>query len=154
VAATATRTLKNFVNGEYVEPTSDRYSDVVNPANGEAYAQAPISDEQDVDRAYRAASDAFVEWRDATPAERQLALLRFADAVESRADEFVAAEVENTGKPRALTASEEIPPMVDQLRFFAGAARVLEGRSAGEYMRGLTSFVRREPIGVVGQVTP
>ena len=154
MAATATRTLRNFVNGEYVEATSGRYSDVVNPANGEVYAQAPISDEQDVDGAYKAAADAFVEWRDATPAERQLALLRFADAIESRAEEFVNAEVENTGKPRALTASEEIPPMVDQLRFFAGAARVLEGRSAGEYMRGMTSFIRREPIGVVGQVTP
>ena len=91
---------------------------------------------------------------DTTPAERQLALLRFADAIEARADEFVNAEVENTGKPRGLTASEELPPMVDQIRFFAGAARMLEGRSAGEYMRGMTSFVRREPIGVVGQVTP
>ncbi len=104
--------------------------------------------------AYKAASTAFEDWRDSTPAERQLALLRFADAIEARADEFVAAEVENTGKPRGLTASEEIPPMVDQIRFFAGAARVLDGRSAGEYMRGMTSFIRREPIGVVGQVTP
>src|SRR6195952_1878632 len=154
MAATATRTLRNFVNGEYVEPDSGRYSDVVNPATGETYARAPISSDQDVDRAYGAASKAFEDWRDATPAERQLALLRFADAIESGAEEFVAAEVENTGKPRALTASEEIPPMVDQLRFFAGAARVLEGRSAAEYMRGMTSFIRREPIGVVGQVTP
>ena len=154
MAATATRTLKNFINGEYVEPESGRYSDVVNPATGETYAQAPISSERDVDTAYTAASAAFEDWRDSTPAERQLALLRFADAIESRADEFVAAEVENTGKPRALTASEEIPPMVDQIRFFAGAARVLDGRSAGEYMRGMTSFIRREPIGVVGQVTP
>ena len=154
MAATATRTLKNFVNGEYVEPESGRYSDVVNPATGETYAQAPVSSERDVDTAFKAASTAFEDWRDSTPAERQLALLRFADAIESRADEFVAAEVENTGKPRALTASEEIPPMVDQIRFFAGAARVLEGRSAGEYMRGMTSFIRREPIGVVGQVTP
>jgi betaine-aldehyde dehydrogenase len=154
VAATATRTLKNFINGEYVAPESGRYSDVVNPATGETYAQAPISSERDVDAAFKGASTAFQDWRDSTPAERQLALLRFADAIESRADEFVAAEVENTGKPRALTASEEIPPMVDQIRFFAGAARVLDGRSAGEYMRGMTSFIRREPIGVVGQVTP
>ena len=155
MAATATRTLKNFVNGEYVEPESGRYSDVVNPATGEIYAQRARSRaSKDVDSAYAAASTAFEEWRDSTPAERQLALLRFADAIESRADEFVAAEVENTGKPRALTASEEIPPMVDQIRFFAGAARVLDGRSAGEYMRGMTSFIRREPIGVVGQVTP
>jgi len=154
VAATATRTLKNFVNGEYVEAESARYSDVVNPATGETYARAPISSDKDVDGAYAAASKAFEEWRDSTPAERQLALLRFADAVESRADEFVAAEVENTGKPRALTASEEIPPMVDQIRFFAGAARVLEGKSAGEYLSGHTSFIRREPIGVCAQVTP
>ena len=154
MAATATRTLSNFVNGEYVEPASGRYSDVVNPATGEVYAQAPLSDDEDVDRAYAAASAAFEEWRDTTPSERQLALLRFADAVEARSDDLVSAEVENTGKPRALTASEEIPPMADQIRFFAGAARVLEGRSAGEYMRGMTSFIRREPIGVVGQVTP
>jgi betaine-aldehyde dehydrogenase len=93
-------------------------------------------------------------WRDATPSERQRALLKLADAIESRAEELVKLEAENTGKPHALTASEEIPPMVDHIRFFAGAARVLEGKAAGEYMKGHTSWIRREPIGVVGQVTP
>jgi betaine-aldehyde dehydrogenase len=101
-----------------------------------------------------AAGDAFVDWRDSTPSERQRALLKIADAIEARADEFVAIESENCGKPMGLTASEEVPPMVDQIRFFAGAARNLEGKSAGEYMRGMTSFVRREPIGVCAQVTP
>jgi betaine-aldehyde dehydrogenase len=102
----------------------------------------------------KAASDAFVDWRDSTPSERQRALLKIADAIEARADEFVAIESENCGTPMGLTASEEVPPMVDQIRFFAGAARNLEGKSAGEYMRGMTSFVRREPIGVCAQVTP
>ncbi|HEY7325439.1 MAG TPA: aminobutyraldehyde dehydrogenase, partial [Streptosporangiaceae bacterium] len=100
------------------------------------------------------AAEAFPGWRDATPSERSLALLRIADALEVRADEFVKAESQNTGKPIALTASEEIPPMVDQIRFFAAAARMLEGRSAGEYMSGFTSFIRREPVGVCAAVTP
>jgi betaine-aldehyde dehydrogenase len=107
-----------------------------------------------VDAAFTSAADAFGGWRDATPGERSLALLKIADALESRADEFVAAESRNTGKPLALTASEEIPPMVDQIRFFAGAARMLDGRSAGEYMSGFTSFIRREPVGVCAAVTP
>ena len=93
-------------------------------------------------------------WRDATPSVRQRALLRIADAIEARGEEIVAAECENTGKPIALTMSEELPPMVDQIRFFAGAARVLEGRAAGEYLAGHTSFIRREPVGVCAQVTP
>ena len=117
-------------------------------------ATAPVSAEADVDAAYAAASTAFETWGGTTPSERQQALLKLADAVEARADDLVRLEAENTGKPHALTASEEIPPMVDQIRFFAGAARVLEGQSAGEYMAGHTSYVRREPIGVVGQVTP
>src|SRR5690348_13875789 len=101
-----------------------------------------------------AAAAAFPAWRDQTPAERQKALLKIADAFEERAEELVAAEVENTGKPVGLTRTEEIPPMVDQIRFFAGAARMLEGKGAGEYMEGLTSFVRREPVGVCAQVAP
>jgi betaine-aldehyde dehydrogenase len=117
-------------------------------------AKAPISGDADVDAAYRAAGRAFESWRDSTPADRQLALLKLADAIETRAEEFVHLEAQNTGKPFALTASEELPPAVDQLRFFAGAARVLDGRAAGEYLAGHTSWVRREPIGVVGQVTP
>ncbi len=148
------RALRNFVDGEYVDAATDATSEVVNPSTGKVVATAPVSSGKDVDRAYAAAAKAFEQWGQTTPSERQQALLKFADAVESRADEFVRLEGEDTGKPHALTASEEIPPMVDQLRFFAGAARVLEGRAAAEYMPGHTSWVRREPIGVVGQVTP
>ena len=114
-----------------------------------------MSGAEDVDRAYRAAEKAFEDgWGDATPSERQRALLKIADALEKRAPEFVAVESRDTGKPLGFTIDEELPPAIDQLRFFAGAARVLEGKSAGEYLKDHTSFVRREPIGVVGQVTP
>ena len=148
------RVLRNFINGESMESADGRTSEVVNPVNGKAYATAAVSSAEDVDRAMQAADKAFESWRDTTPSERQVALLKLADAMESRADEIVNVESENTGKPIGLTHSEEIPPMVDQIRFFAGAARVLEGRSAGEYMAGHTSYVRREPIGVCAQVTP
>jgi betaine-aldehyde dehydrogenase len=148
------RVLRNFVDGEYVEARTDARADIVSPVTAQVVATAPVSSAQDVDAAYAAASRAFEVWGQTTPGERQAALLKFADAIERRADELVRLEAENTGKPHALTASEEIPPMVDQIRFFAGAARVLEGRSAGEYLKGHTSWVRREPIGVVGQVTP
>jgi betaine-aldehyde dehydrogenase len=146
--------LQNFINGKSVDGASGETTTLINPATGEAFATAPKSNAADVDKAMKAASDAFVDWRDSTPSERQRALLKIADAIEARADEFVAIESENCGKPMGLTASEEVPPMVDQIRFFAGAARNLEGKSAGEYMRGMTSFVRREPIGVCAQVTP
>jgi len=146
--------LQNFINGKSVDGASGETTTLINPATGEAFATAPKSNAADVDKAMKAASDAFVDWRDSTPSERQRALLKIADAIESRADEFVAIESENCGKPVGLTASEEVPPMVDQIRFFAGAARNLEGKSAGEYMRGMTSFVRREPVGVCAQVTP
>jgi betaine-aldehyde dehydrogenase len=146
--------LRNFVNGAYAEPAEGRYSDLIDPCTGEVFAQAPISGSADVDAAMNAAAAAFESWRDATPAERQRALLKLADAVESRAAELVDAEVRNTGKPRQLTADEELPPAVDEFRFFAGAARLLEGRSAGEYLAGHTSYVRREPLGVCAQVTP
>ena len=148
------RSLRNFVAGEYVDGRTDSTTDIVNPATGSVVATAPVSGAADVDAAYGAAERAFAEWGRTTPSERQQALLKIADAVEAHADELIALESENTGKIHALTASEEIPPMVDQLRFFAGAARVLEGKAAGEYMRGHTSWIRREPIGVVGQVTP
>ena len=148
------RTLRNFVGGEYVDSTADERLDIVDPSTGGVVATAPRSTAEDIDRAYASASTAFEEWGATTPGERQTALLRFADAIEARAEEFVRLEAQNTGKPFALTASEEVPVMCDQLRFFAGAARVLEGKSAGEYMKGLESWVRREPIGVVGQVTP
>jgi len=146
--------LRNFVDGRHVEPAEGGHADLVDPTTGEVYASAPVSTAADVDGAMRAAATAFEKWRDTTPSERQRALLRIADAIEARADELVDVEVRNTGKPRALTLSEEVPPAVDQLRFFAGAARLLEGRSAGQYMSGYESYVRREPIGVVGQVTP
>jgi betaine-aldehyde dehydrogenase len=147
-------TFGNVIGGESTGALSGSTYDIVNPATGEVYAQAPMSGPEDVDRAMSAAADAFETWRDTTPAERQRMMLRIADALEGRADEFTRVECENTGKPLGLTASEELAPSVDQVRFFAGAARLLEGRSAGEYMAGHTSFVRREPIGVVAQVTP
>src|SRR5450755_1312020 len=132
----------------------DAKAELVDPSTGEVFATAPVSRAEEVDAAFGAAADAFEGWRDATPAERSLALLRIADSIEAHADQLVAAESQNTGKPIALTLSEEIPPMADQIRFFAGAARMLEGRSAGEYMSGFTSFIRREPIGVCAAVTP
>jgi len=146
--------IRNFVDGASVETREGRTSDLVDPTTGEVFAQAPVSDQADIDAAYAAAGKAFESWGNTTPAERQTALLKIADAIEAHADELIALESQNTGKPLALVASEEIPPMVDQIRFFAGAARVLEGRAAGEYMAGHTSFIRREPIGVIGQVTP
>ena len=152
--AATPRVLRNFINGAYVDAETDATSDIVNPVTAQVVAKAPVSTAADVDKAYAAADVAFQEWGQTTPSERQKALLDFADAIEKHADDFVRLEAENTGKPHALTASEEVPPMVDQVRFFAGAARVLEGRAAGEYMKGHTSWVRREPIGVVGQVTP
>ncbi|GAA0955298.1 gamma-aminobutyraldehyde dehydrogenase [Actinocorallia libanotica] len=146
--------LRNFVNGRYVDAADGRTGDVVDPSTGEVYGQAPVSGAADVEAACAAAAAAFEGWRDATPKDRSLALLRFADAVEARGEELVAAECRNTGKPLQLTREEELPPMVDNIRFFAGAARVLEGRSTGEYLADHTSSVRREPIGVCAQVTP
>ena len=146
--------LQNFIGGQWTDLSFDKRSELVNPSTGEVFATAPVSGEAEVGAAVSSAAAAFEGWRDSTPAERSLALLRIADAIESRAEEFVKAESQNTGKPLGLTESEEIPPMVDQIRFFAGAARMLEGRSAGEYMSGFTSFIRREPIGVCAAVTP
>jgi betaine-aldehyde dehydrogenase len=146
--------MQNFIAGASVDAVDGNASDVIDPSTGEVYAQAPLSGATDVDNAVRAARRAFETWRDTTPSERQRALLKIADAIESRADEIVAVESRNTGKPIQLTLDEEIPPMVDQIRFFAGAARVLEGKSAGEYLAGHTSMIRREPIGVCGQVAP
>ncbi len=149
-----TQKFSNLVNGEHADARSGRTYDVVNPSNGEVYATAPASGAEDVDAAYRAAERAFESWGETTPAERQRAMLKIADALEERTSEFVKVESENTGKPLGFTETEELPPAIDQLRFFAGAARVLEGRSAGEYLADHTSMIRREPIGVVGQVTP
>lgn len=148
------REFNHFVDGEHVESKSGERADIVDPVTGQPYATAPVGGPEDVDRALRAARAAFVKQRETTPAERQLALLRIADAVEARAEELVRVESADTGKPLALTAAEEMPMVLDALRFFAGAARVLEGRAAGEYLAGHTSFVRREPVGVCAQVTP
>jgi betaine-aldehyde dehydrogenase len=149
-----TAPLRNFIGGEYVEARGDAVIELIDPATEEVYGTSPVSTTADVDDAYRAASDAFEVWGETTPAERQLALFRIADAMEARAEEFADLESQDTGKPRATLVADEIVQSVDQLRFFAGAARNLEGRSAAEYLRDHTSFVRREPIGVIGQVTP
>ncbi|MEU9854387.1 gamma-aminobutyraldehyde dehydrogenase [Streptomyces sp. NPDC047974] len=151
---TELRRLRNYIDGEFRDAADGRTIEVINPATGEVYATSPLSGQADVDAAMEAAAAAFPAWRDTTPSERQKVLLKIADAFEERAEELIAAEVLNTGKPTALVASEEVPPMVDQIRFFAGAARLLEGRSAGEYMEGMTSIIRREPVGVCAQVAP
>ena len=151
---TAKTVLHNVIAGAAAAPVEGRYEDLIDPATGEVFASAPISGKPDEDRAMAEASAAFEKWRNTTPSERQQALLKFADAIEARAGDLVAAESQNTGKPLGLTASEELPPAIDQIRFFAGAARLLEGRSAGEYLTGYESYVRREPIGVCAQVTP
>ncbi|MGD1013924.1 MAG: gamma-aminobutyraldehyde dehydrogenase [Acidimicrobiales bacterium] len=148
------RRLSNFIGGESVAPKSGKYVELINPGTGEPLAEMPISGEADVDHAVQAAAKAFTSWRRTTPSQRSLALLKIADVLESHAEELVALEAENCGKIISVTMSEEIPPMIDQIRFFAGAARLLEGRGASEYMEGMTSYVRREPIGVCGAVTP
>ena len=146
--------LRNIVAGKPVDTIDGRTSEIIDPVTEKVIALAPVSSAADVDAAVRAAAEAFKTWRRTTPAERQRALLKLADAVEARAEEFAAVESRNTGKPLGLTLSEELVPIVDQIRFFAGAARLLEGKSGGEYMEGLTSFVRREPVGVCAQVAP
>jgi betaine-aldehyde dehydrogenase len=148
------KTLQNFINGKSVPSTSDKTQDLINPATGQVFAKAPISNAKDIDNAMNAAANAFETWRDSTPSERQKAINKIADAIEARSEELIKIESENTGKPIAVTRQEEIGPMLDQIRFFAGAARHLEGRSAAEYFKGHTSFIRREPIGVCAQVTP
>lgn len=148
------RELKNFVNGQHVPSKSGETSDLINPANGEVFAKAAISNDADIDAAYKAADKAFEQWSQTTPSERQLALFRIADALEARAEEMADVESENTGKPRSTLVEYEILVSVDQIRFFAGAARNLEGRATAEYAKDHTSSIRREPIGVIGQVTP
>ena len=148
------KTFKNFVNGEWVDSSDGQTTPIINPSTGEQYAEAALSGQADVDAAMTAAASAFEGWRDSTPSDRALALIRIADAVEQRGDELMHLECENTGKPYAVHRGEEIGPMVDQIRFFAGAARNLEGKAAAEYMTNMTSFIRREPVGVCAQVAP
>ncbi len=146
--------FRNFIDSQHVDAADGGTLDIINPATGKVYATSPNSRQSDIDAAMSAADRAFHVWKESTPSQRALALFRIADAIEARKDEFIALEVENCGKPVAITTSEEIPPMVDQIRFFAGAARMLEGKSAGEYMPGHTSWIRREPVGVCAQVAP
>ena len=145
--------INSVINGQ-AAPAGGNELELIDPSTGQVFAGAPIASATDVDRAVAAARNAFGSWRETTPGERQTAILKIADLIEQNADELVRLESQNTGKPIPVTHAEEIPPMVDQVRFFAGAARVLEGRSAGEYMSGFTSMIRREPVGVIGQVTP
>jgi betaine-aldehyde dehydrogenase len=145
--------LGNFIGGQQVS-ASTATLELVSPVTEESYGTAADSGPEEVDRAFSAAKAAFAGWSESTPAERQLALFRIADAVEARAEEFAALESRDTGKPLATLVQDEILVSVDQIRFFAGAARVLEGRAAGEYLKDHTSFLRREPVGVIGQVTP
>ncbi|GAA0951801.1 gamma-aminobutyraldehyde dehydrogenase [Nonomuraea longicatena] len=149
-----TTRLQNFINGEFVDAKSGRFSDVIDPCTGEPYLQAPVSGQEDVDAAYAAAAEAFESWGRTTPGERAGFLLKIADAIEARADEINEAECLNTGKPRARMAEDETPVAADHFRFFAGAARTLEGPTAGEFLAEHTSVVRHEPVGVIGQVTP
>src|SRR5690606_25397378 len=147
-------TLKNFINGEFVAARAQDAFDVVDPVDESVYASSPISSTADVDAAFTAAAHAFETWGESTPAERQLALFRIADEMERRADEFADAESKDTGKPRGSLVEDEILLSVDQIRFFAGEARHLAGMASAEYMKDHTSSIRREPIGVIGQVTP
>ena len=151
--ASTAQTLSNFVDGEPLAPDGDTEA-VLNPATGEELARAPVSSAHDVDRAVRAARGAFEGWSQTTPAQRAQALLALADTIDEHAEEIARLEALNAGKPIEAVKSDELPVMSDNLRFFAGAARCLEGRAAGEYMDGYTSFTRREAVGVVGQITP
>jgi 1-pyrroline dehydrogenase len=144
---------KNFVGGEWVDSASGETMEVLNPATGETIAEVPRGIAEDVDRAVQAAKRALPEWLETTPGERAEALLKLADVIDEHADELAQLESQNVGKPLAV-AADEMPVCADNLRFFAGAARILEGRAAGEYMRGYTSWIRREPIGIVGGIAP
>jgi 1-pyrroline dehydrogenase len=144
---------QNLIGGEWVDSAGGETMEVVNPATGEVIAEVPAATAADVDRAVQAAKKALVEWRETTPGERSELLLKLADAIDEHADELAELESRNVGKPLSY-AKDELPVCADNFRFFAGAARVLEGKAAGEYMRGYTSWLRREPIGVVGGIAP
>src|SRR4051812_46972527 len=146
--------LQNFIDGEYRDAKTDRWLDIVDPSTGETYVQAPISSAADIDDACRAAARAFESWKRTTPSERSLAILRLADGLEANADEFIGDEVRNTGKPMRYMRDEEFPMLVDHLRYMATLARNLTGLASGSYAAGYDSSVRREPVGVCGQVAP
>ena len=143
--------MQNFIDGKAVDAADGRRSDLIDPTTGEVFGSSPISAAEDVDAAYRGRGERLRDLaRHHADASGSARCCKFADAMEDRAEEIIAAECQNTGKPIELTRTEEMPPAIDQIRFFAGAARLLEGRSAGEYMAGHTSYIRREPVGVVG----
>ena len=150
----STPQLHNFINGDYVQATADSTFDLIDPVTEEVYGSSPVSSAADVDSAFTAAAVAFEEWGETTPGERQLALFRIADAMEANAEKFADLESKDTGKPRATLVTDEIMLSIDQIRFFAGEARHLSGIASGEYLKDHTSQIRREPIGVIGQVTP
>src|SRR5256712_5831860 len=153
--STTLRRHEMFIGGEWTPGTGGDVQEIVNPATGKVIAHVPKGTDKDVDRAVEAARKAFDGgWSDSTPRDRSERMLKLADAIAANGDEFARIESENVGKPLAATKSEEIPPIVDCIRFFAGAARVLEGRATGEYMSGFTSMLRREPLGVVGSIAP
>ena len=153
--ATMSKTkLQNFIDGEFVDAADGATEEVTNPANGEVIAEMPLSTEEDVNRAVSAAKSAFAEWSVTPPGERATALLKLADLIEEHADEIADLEAADAGKPRGAFLEDEIPFMCDNLRFFAGAARLPEGQASGEYIAGHTSIIRREPVGPVGQITP
>jgi 1-pyrroline dehydrogenase len=152
---TAVEQLQMFIGGKWQAGSGGELQDIVNPATGQVIAQVPKGTAEDVDKAVAAARKAYDEvWFESTPRDRSERLLKVADAIQAHAEELARIESENVGKPLAATLSEEIPPIADCFRFFAGAARTLEGRAAGEYMAGLTSWVRRESLGVVGSIAP
>ncbi len=149
------KSYKMLIGGEWVDASDGNTRKIESPATGDVIAEVPEATAEDVDKAVRAAKTAFDEtWSDATPGERSRALLKMADLVEEHGDEIGRLESENVGKVLALTMSEEVPVIADQFRFFAAGARVLEGLAAGEYMKGYTSMLRREPIGVAGLIAP
>ena len=152
--ATAVKRREMFIGGQWVAGSGSEGQPIINPATGETIAEVPKGTEADVDRAVKAARTAYLEWFETVPKERSEMLLKLAEAVAADGEELANLESANVGKPRALFLSDELPPCVDHLRFFAGAARLLEGKAAGEYMRGYTSMVRREPVGVVGSIAP
>jgi 1-pyrroline dehydrogenase len=153
--ATAVQQHRIFIGGEWVDSAGDGSQQILNPATGETIAEVPKGTVEDVDRAVTAARRAFEDaWLDTTPGERSLMLLKLADAIEANAEEFARLESQNVGKPIKQVTNEELPVIAADVRFFAGAARVLEGKSAGEYMKGYTSWLRREPIGVIGSIAP
>src|ERR671914_185506 len=153
--ATMTKTkLQNYIDGEFVDAADGATEEVTNPANGEVIAEMPLSNEEDVNRAVAAAKKAFGEWSVTPPGERATALLKLADLIEEHADEIADLEAADAGKPRSAFLEDELPFLCDNLRFFAGAARLPEGQASGEYLAGHTSIIRREPVGPVGQITP